>query len=296
MFVQGRDCTIAFKTAYREIDIPYSEETVRENVCLLEEYPSIEGDGRHKAVRKSGGVAGCVVSPLTIGTAPLLLRLAFGEIGLSAFVSGSQNLYKHGLDLLPSEDTEPFGIVQGRGGKQVTGNGERVTVNYGRKLYEDCRVVSFELRILRDEAIKLKLDIRSERPPAVYPYNDKFDSEMGERFRGENVEYRINGKVYKNIYGITFSVKKENGTKTEIWLRRVLESGADLPETIDELTVTARLVRDSYEGRNRGRFRITFGRLLLQSDETSVECADSVIAPLRYFVNGNVTGEVYAVL
>ena len=92
---------------------------------------------------------------------------------------------------------------------------------------------------------------------------------------------------------MTLSVKKEGGTKTEVWIRRVLERGADLPETIDGLTVTARLLRDKYEERHFGCFRITLRRLLLQSDETAIECADSVIGPLRYFVAGVVTAEVF---
>ncbi|MDR1902538.1 MAG: hypothetical protein LBQ88_09695, partial [Treponema sp.] len=77
MLVNGRDCLI--KTQYRETGIPYAEETIREAVSLLTEEASIEGDGSCRAIRKSGGVAGCVVTPLTIGTAPLLLYLAMGS-------------------------------------------------------------------------------------------------------------------------------------------------------------------------------------------------------------------------
>ena len=35
--VQGRDCTMVIKTAYRETDVPYAEETIREAVSLLRE-------------------------------------------------------------------------------------------------------------------------------------------------------------------------------------------------------------------------------------------------------------------
>jgi cbb3-type cytochrome oxidase cytochrome c subunit len=67
MNVHGCDCTITIKTAFREIGVPYSEETLREAVSLLIEEASIEGDGSHRALRKRGGVTGCVVTPLTIG-------------------------------------------------------------------------------------------------------------------------------------------------------------------------------------------------------------------------------------
>jgi hypothetical protein len=75
MLVNDRDCLIVIKTRYREMGIPYAEETIREAVSLLKEEAAIEGDGSCRAIRKSGGVTGCVVTPLTIGTAPLLLYI-----------------------------------------------------------------------------------------------------------------------------------------------------------------------------------------------------------------------------
>jgi hypothetical protein len=289
MNVQGRDCTLVVVTSHTETSLPYAEETIRENVTLLEEYPSIEGYGRCKAIKTSGGAVGCVVSPLTIGAAPLLLCLAFGEIRLSAHVSGTSNIYKHLIDLIPMADSDPFGLLQDRG---TVANDVG-----GKKYYAACRVKSFELRILRDEALKLKLDIDSEKAPLSYPVLDQFKNDKaerpGERFKGENVKYRINDREYKNIYGVTLTGKKESGTKTEVWIRRVLEKDTDLPETIDKLTITASLLRDCYEERHCGQLRITLKSLVLAHDETSVECDDSVIGPLRYIVNGDVTAEVF---
>ena len=297
MNVQGRDCSLTVVTSQTEMSIPYTEETIRENVSLLEEYPSIEGKGNCKAIRLSRGAVGCVVSPLTILTAPLLFYLALGEVWLSGYVSQTRDLYRHYLDLIPMSDTRPFGLLQDRSGKQVTGNKEQLTGNYGRKLYGDCRVVSFELRIIRDEAIKIKLDIFSDKAPVSLPVYEQVENDNGEwpgeRFRGENVTYRINGREHKNIYGVTLAVKKDDGTKTELWIRRVLESEEDLPEIIDEFSATAVLLRDNYEEKYFGKFCFTLRHLLLIHDETSVECADSVIGPLRYFVNGDFTVDVF---
>ena len=279
MNVQGRDCTLVVMTTHTEMSIPYTEETIRENVTLLEEYPSIEGHGNCKAIETSGGAVGCVVSPLTIGTAPLLLYLALGEIRLSAHVSETREIYKHCIDLVPMDDTDPFGLLQDRG--------------TDKKYYTACRIKSFELRILRDTHIKLKLDIFSEKAPVSYPIIDQFNNERGERFRGENVIYRVNDRVYKNIYGVTLTGKKDGGTKTEVWIRRVLERDTELPETIEKLTITALLLRDCYEERHFGKLRITLRNLVLAHDETSVECDDSVIGPLRYFINGDLTAEVF---
>jgi hypothetical protein len=259
--------------------VPYAEETIREAVSLLTEEAPIEGDGSCKAIRKSGGVTGCVVTPLTIGTAPLLLCLAMGSAGLPLYVSETRNIYVYRLNLLPVEDGPRFDLVQERGGSRI--------------LYEGCAVTGFELRFNRMEAVHLKLDVKGERPPAIYPYTDRLTPEGGERFMGNKVTYRINGTEYHNIYGLTLSTKKEGGTKTELWIKRVLEKESDLPGVIDELTLTAQLLRDKYEYRYYGMFRITLTRLVLLSDETAVDSADGVVGLLRYYVAGTVQAEVF---
>jgi hypothetical protein len=162
-----------------------------------------------------------------------------------------------------------------------------------RKVYEGCAVTGFELRIHRGEAVKLKLDIQGEQPPEIYPYTDQLKTEMGERFMGDRVTYRINGTEYHNIYGLTLSTKKEGRTKTERWIKRALEQGADFPGIIDELTITAQLLRDKYEYRYYGMFRLTLTRLVLTADETAIDCADGVIGPLRYYVARIVNAEVF---
>jgi hypothetical protein len=279
MPVNGCDCLIVIKTAYREMGVPYAVETLREAVSLLKEEAAIEGGGSCKALRKSGGVTGCVVTPLTIGTAPLLLCLAMGSANLPLYVSETRNLYLYRLNLLPVEDGSRFDLVQERGGS--------------RMLYEGCAVTGFELRFNRGETVHLKLDVKGERPPAIYPYTDPLPREGGERFMGDRVTYRINGQEYRNIYGLTLSTKKEGGTRTELWIKRSLEHGGDLPGIIEELTITAQLLREKYEYRYYGMFRITLTRLVLISDETAVDSADAVIGPLRYYVAGTVSAKVF---
>ena len=165
MRVNGCDCSIVIKTTHRELDIPYSEETIREAVSLLQEEPTIEGDGVSRAISKRSGVTGCVITPLTIGTAPLLLYLAMGSVGNPVFISETRNLYKYQLNLFPMEDSDCFDLVQDR-----RMSNEQLAMKNERRLYEGCRVNGFELRIVRREAIKLKLDICGERSPSVYPY------------------------------------------------------------------------------------------------------------------------------
>ena len=86
MFVNGADCSIVIKTSHVEKDIPYSDETLRSAVSLLEEEASIEGNGVCRVIQKGGGVTGCIVTPLTLGTAPLLLYLAMGAVGKTVFI------------------------------------------------------------------------------------------------------------------------------------------------------------------------------------------------------------------
>jgi hypothetical protein len=271
------------KTSHCEKDIPYSDETLREAVSLLEEEAAIEGDGVCRAIRKNNGVTGCIVTPLTIGTVPLLLYLAMGSAGKPAFVSGTRDMYQYDLDLCPMEDTECFDLIQ-----------DRVGIRNERRLYERCRVKGFELRVMRGEVIKLKLDIVSERSPVVYPYIDRFEREAGERFDSDYVTYRINDKEYTNIYGLTLVSKKVGGTKTELWIKRALEDTHDLPTVIDEIVITAQLLRDIYEYRQYGSFRITLRRLVLVSDETEINAVDTVIGPVRYYVAGTVVTQVFS--
>jgi len=280
MTVNGCDCSIVIKTTHREIDIPYSDETIREAVSLLEEEASIEGDGVSRAIRKNSGVTGCVITPFTIGTAPLLLYLAMGSAGNPVYISETRDLYKYNLNLLPLEDTDLFDLIQDRGGE--------------RRLFEGCRVSGFELRIMREEALKLRLDIYGERSPFVYPHNDNYPRESGESFSGDCVTYRINGQEYKNIYGVTLTSKKEGGTKTELWIKRALNGGSNLPDIIDDFSMTAQLLRDKYEYKHFGLFHIKAKRLVLNSDETNVNSADTVIGPLRYHVADTVSAEVFA--
>jgi hypothetical protein len=277
--VNGSDCTIVIKTTHKETDIPYSEETIREAISLLEEQPPIEGDGISRAIRKAGGVTGCVVTPFMIGTAPLLLCLAMGAAELPVYVSESRNLYRYRIELLPNEDCESFDLIQDRGGE--------------RWFFQGCRVQGFELRFLRGENVKLKLDIAGKNVPTVYPYNDTFERSQGERFYSDWVSYKINNQEYKNIYGLTLSVKKEGGTRTELWIKRALQKETDIPAAIEEMSITARLLRDNYEKNRFGLFRITLKNLVMVSDETSVNCADTVIAPLRYYVSGCIFTEVF---
>jgi hypothetical protein len=284
MSVSGRDCTITLKTQYREIGLPYSEETIREAVSILKEEAPIEGHGVCRAIRKLVGVTGYVVTPLTIETAPFLLALALGQAGQPVFVSETRNLYRRSVSLLPSENGICFDLIQQRG-----------TV---RTLYENCAVTGFELRINQREgigpnAIKLRLDIAGENSPVIYPYQELPETDQGERFKDDGVSYKINGAEYKNIYGLTISTQKNGGTKTELWINLILDNEIDLPPVIENITITVQLYRERYEYRHYGLFRLNLSRLVLMADETMILSGGVVIGPLRYYCAGGLSADVF---
>ncbi len=288
MLVHGCDCWIAIQTFHNVIVVPYVSETIRDDIIFLQEEAAIEGDGAVKGLLKNNGVTGCVVTPLTLKNVPILFATAFGFATIPAFVSGTRNLYQHFMILSPMEDCDGFNVYKQRGSE--------------RKFIKDCRINSFELRIEREQSIKLKLDVCSDKPSTVYLDEEPMRAETGERFYSENVTYMINdtsvGFVsveYKNIYGVTILCKKENGTITELWIRRILEQDSDLPKHINEIIITAKLLRDTYEENQYGTFSITLRNLVLISDETNIECADAVMGQLHYFVNGIVSADTFTV-
>jgi hypothetical protein len=279
MNVQGRDCCITLKTQYREVGLPYAEETIREAVSLLKEEAAIEGNGNCGAIRRSRGVTGCVITPLNIETAPFLFVLALGRSGLPGDVSGTHGLYRHSVTLSAMESGLRFDLIQDRGTE--------------RTLYEGCRVEGFELRIMQGEAIKLKLDVTGSYSPVRYSYPERAAVCGGERFKEDGVTYRINGTEYKNIYGMTIAARKAGGTQTEVRIHRVLDFAMELPPVIETLEITAQLLRDQYDYKQYGAFRLTLSRLVLIADETMIDSGDTVIGPRRYYVAGGLSADVF---
>jgi hypothetical protein len=285
MNVQGADCSVVVRTVHREMNIAYAEETLRDAYSLLIEEAAIEGAGNCKAVRKAAGVTGCVVTPLSINATPLLLYLAFGSAGKPVSVAKAGGVYRCNLDLVPQQDSGRFDLIQDRGGQ--------------RRLYS-----GFELRVMREEDIKLKLDVCGENPASIFEYAEKenrpeSERQVGERFNGNNVTYKINGIEYQNIYGVTLVSRKQGGTRTELWIKRAKQKetavgGFELPDCIEKMSITAQLVRQRYGQTCFGTFRITLENLVLVSDETNVNSADAVIGPLRYYVSGAVSADVFS--
>jgi hypothetical protein len=138
--------------------------------------------------------------------------------------------------------------------------------------------------------------VKSEEPDGGLKDGGRLS--CAERFRESGVGYVLNGVEHHGIYGLTVTTVKKGGTKTEVWIKRVLEQGIGYREwgiggVIENLAVTARLFRDRYEWRTPGAFRLTLSNLLLMTDETNINTSGPVIGPLRYYCAGEVRGEVF---
>jgi hypothetical protein len=224
-----------------------------------------------------------VVTPLTIDTVPLLLSLAFGKSDVPVFVSGTRNLYKSTLRMIYREDIHPFDLIQNRTG---SANGEKF-------LFEGCKIYDFEIRIEREQWIKLRFDVESEIRPKKIISDDKKYNEYVDCFSSDHVIYSIDRQECNNIYGVTIHCIKQEGFLTEIWIKEVLEQGSDVRIEIEELLITARLLRDKYEANQFGSFNIIMRNLVLTRDETNVESSGAVMGVRHYFVMGSVTAEVF---
>jgi hypothetical protein len=300
--VHGSDCSIILRTSQHEIDVPYSEESIREDILVLQEEAALDGDGISKGLKKSNGVTGCVVTPLTLHTVPTLLSVAFGLANNPVFVSGTRNMYKTILKLVPCEDSITFDLIQDRNTKIDDQDEKRKT----GKLFEHCRVKYFELRIWRDKNIKLKMDMQSDVSSRNYFY-DEIISQGDERLReekihGENVSYeftdsssgQMTTESTDTVYAVTIQTMKEHGfLMTGISIKRVLEKGREIPPEIEELVITAPLLLDSYEDHRFGTFCIKLKNLVLVSDQIIIETHTAVLGVFEYRVMGSVTAEVF---
>jgi hypothetical protein len=114
-----------------------------------------------------------------------------------------------------------------------------------------------------------------------------------ERFREPGVRYAVNGSENRNIYGLTVTAARTGGTETEVRIHRVMKSGGKFPAVIETLRITARLFVDKYEAREYGRFILRLSNLLLMADETAVDAPGAVTGPLRYYMAGDFTADVF---
>jgi hypothetical protein len=261
------------RTEKIEAAIPFLSKTLREKIFFCEEYAPIEGEGRRGGITGSAGTEGGFTAALTLESAPAILGAMFGKKKHAFYISGTRDLYNHSFILCASDSAMKFYLHESSGENE--------------KVYPDCFCKGFELRIERDEAVKVHIDIDGgskaetfNAVPAVKKMNNI------ERFKESGVEYFIDGKKYNSIYRFVLSCDKKNGCRTEVLIYRYLTIDNEPPAFIENLMIRANLFRDMYEENQHGKFAVTLTDLRLLSDDTEVCAADTVIGALRYSVTG----------
>jgi hypothetical protein len=271
--LNGRDYTVRLGTENAEAALPFLSATLREKIFFSEEYAPVEGEGRLGGITESAGTEGGFTAALTLESAPVILGAMFGKIKHVWYVSGTRDLYDHSFTLCASDEAVKFFLREQRGETE--------------KVYPDCICAGFELRIERDEAVKVRVDIDGESAAETFHAVPAVKKISGiERFNERGVEYFINGKKYNSIYRFVLSCDKSNGCRTQVLISRYLNINNELPSFIENLTLRSNLFRDKYEEGQHGKFAVTLTDLRLLSDETEVCAADAVIGGLRYAVGG----------
>jgi hypothetical protein len=98
-----------------------------------------------------------------------------------------------------------------------------------------------------------------------------------------------------SAYRAYVTVTRGASCRTEIRIHRKASSEDDhlFGARIETLELDARLYRDEYEERHKGRFVIRATDLLLLSEDAKPDSASAIVGPLRYIVAGELTAEVY---
>jgi hypothetical protein len=273
IMLNGCDYLIRLKTKKADTVIPFLSKTLREKIFFCEEYAPIEGEGWRGGITENAGTEGGFTTALTLESAPAILGAVFGKQKSCMFVSGTRDIYQYRFVLCASDSAMRFYLHE-MGGET-------------EKVYPDCVCAGFELRIERDEAVKVHIDIdgggRAETFNAVPAVKKTANIE---RFNERGAEYFIDGKKYNSIYRFVLSCDKKNGCRTEVLIYRYLTTDNEPPAFIENLTIRANLFRDMYGENQHGKFAVTLTDLRLLSDDTEVCAADAVIGGLRYSVGG----------
>jgi hypothetical protein len=278
--LNGRDYTIRLRTEKTDTVIPFLSETLREKIFFSGEYAAIEGEGRRGGITESAVTEGGLTAALTLDSAPAILGAVFGKDDGSFYASGTRNLYRQAFRLCAADEAARFYLREQRGNEE--------------KIYPECYCKGFELRVEREDAVKLHIDIGGDIAAETYIAElVKKNILYAERFKERGIECFINQTKYNSIYRFVLSCDKNNGCKTSVLSYRYLNIDSEPPEYIENLTLRANLFRDIYEPGQHGKFSITLADLRLVSDGTEVCAADAVIGGLRYSVCGGASADIF---
>jgi hypothetical protein len=105
-------------TAGCDVVVPFANKTLRDKYDVLTHEAAIEGNGFRRCLTEKVGATGGFTTPLTLGTAPVILGAMFGDSSESSFVSETRNLYVTHSDLCAADTSKRFSLVEQWGNAQ----------------------------------------------------------------------------------------------------------------------------------------------------------------------------------
>ena len=200
-------------------------------------------------------VTGCIVTRMTITTAPILLLLVTGEIEIEGHRPQTRGIYYH--ELITKESLYYFGIET----KSET----------NIKEYLDLNVTSFELRGERGSAVYMKINVRGKT-------ETKFENiEVLEEIKSERYfflsgnEISINGQVIEDTAGFILEGKLLHETvKTHTFsIRRKETNHSDFSNMREEISAELTFTNpEKYEAGYKASFTVTLERLIYEGEES----------------------------
>jgi len=261
--------------------IPATRNTIRYVPLLLDKKPTAGKNIIIKPQITGKKITGCIVSRMTITTAPILLLLVTGEIEIEGHRPQTRGIYYHELITLDTS-LYYFGI-------------ETKTETHIQE-YLDLNVMSFELRGERGSAVYMKINVRG-RTETISENIEVLEELKSERyFFLYGNEISLNGEVIEDTAGFILEGKLLHETvKTHTFrIRRKETDNSDFSFMREEISAELTFTNpEEYEAGYKASFSISLERLIYEGEESYPDASGVWGRNFRYRVYGKLKVCVY---
>lgn len=261
--------------------IPATRNTLRYVPLLLDKKPTAGKNIILNPQITGRRVTGCIVTRMTITTAPILLFLVIGEIELEGHRPQTRGIYYHELITLDTS-LYYFGIE--------TKNETHI------KEYLELIVESFELRGERGSAVYMKINVRG-RTETKLENIEVIEEIKSERYffvRGNEIS--LNGQVIEDTAGFILEGTLLHETvKTHTFsIRRKETDHSDFSFMRDEISAELKFTNpEEYEAGYKAEFTVTLERLVYEGEESYPDTSGVWGRNFRYRVYGKLKVRVF---
>jgi len=261
--------------------IPATRNTMRYVPLLLDKKPTAGKNITEHPQITGKKVTGCIVTRMTITTAPILLLLVTGEIEIEGHRPQTRGIYYHELITLDTS-LYYFGI-ETKGKTHI-------------KEYLELIVESFELRGERGSAVYMKINVRGKTQTITENIEVMEEIKSERYFFVSGNEISLNGEIIEDTAGFilegkllhetvknhTFSIRRKETDHSDFSLMR--------EEISAELTFTN---PEEYEAGYKASFTVTLERLIYEGEESYPDASGVWGRNFRYRVYGKIKVRVY---